>query len=115
MSNNHNEPRVYLNGKPYDFSEFYAPDEAKGWLTEEPTSKSAGDTEPRVERTLEYKVKSEDINAGKEVCVEKRFDGLFSPLPACDKDKTEGKLIKTRTVIHIPAGSFDKLVTVTSE
>ena len=75
----------------------------------------ATDTEPRVERTLEYKVKSEDTNAGKEVCVEKRFDGLFSPLPACDKDKTEGKLIKSRTIIHIPAGSFDKIVTVTSE
>ena len=75
----------------------------------------ATDTEPRVERTLEYKVKSEDTNAGKEVCVEKRFDGLFSPLPECDKDKTEGKLIKSRTIIHIPAGSFDKIVTVTSE
>lgn len=73
------------------------------------------DTEPRVERTLEYKVKSEDTNAGKEVCVEKRFEGLFSPLPECDKDKTEGKLIKSRTIIHIPAGSFDKMVTVTSE
>lgn len=75
----------------------------------------ATDTEPRVERTLEYKVKSEDTNAGKEVCVEKRFEGLFSPLPECDKDKTEGKLIKSRTIIHIPAGSFDKMVTVTSE
>ena len=75
----------------------------------------ATDTEPRVERTLEYKVKSEDTNASKEVCVEKRFEGLFSPLPACDKDKTEGKLIKSRTIIHIPAGSFDKIVTVTSE
>lgn len=75
----------------------------------------ATDTEPRVERTLEYKVKSEDTNSGKEVCVEKRFDGLFSPLPACDKDKTEGKFIKSRTIVHIPAGSFDKIVTVTSE
>lgn len=53
MSNNHNEPRVYLNGKPYDFSEFYAPDEAKGWLTEEPTSKSAGDTESAATSTSE--------------------------------------------------------------
>lgn len=73
------------------------------------------DTEPRVEHSLEYKVKSEDTNAGKEVCVKKRFEGLFSPLPECDKDKTEGKLIKSRTIIHIPAGSFDKMVTVTSE
>lgn len=75
----------------------------------------ATDTEPRVERTVEYKVKSEDTNAGKEVCVEKRFEGLFSPLPECDKGKTEGKLIKSRTIIHIPAGSFDKMVTVTGE
>lgn len=75
----------------------------------------ATDTEPRVEHSLEYKVKSEDTNAGKEVCVEKRFEGLLSPLPECDKGKTEGKLIKSRTIIHIPAGSFDKMVTVTSE
>lgn len=45
MSNNNNEPRTYLNGKPYDFSEFYAPDEVKAWLTEEPAGSSAGDTE----------------------------------------------------------------------
>lgn len=45
MSNNHDEPRVYLNGKPCDFSAFYAPDEVKGWLAEEPASNSAGDTE----------------------------------------------------------------------
>lgn len=75
----------------------------------------ATDMEPRVERSLEYKVKSKDANAGKEVCVEKRFDGLFSPLPECDKDKTEGKLIKSRTIIHIPSGSFDKMVAVTGE
>lgn len=51
MSNNHNEPRVYLNGKPYDFSEFYAPDEAKGWLTEEPAGSSAGDAESKATST----------------------------------------------------------------
>ena len=45
MSKNHNKPRTYLNGKPYDFPAFYAPDEVKGWLAEEPARKSAGDTE----------------------------------------------------------------------
>lgn len=45
MSNNHNKPRTYLNGKPYDFSRFYAPDEVKGWLAEEPAGSSARDAE----------------------------------------------------------------------
>lgn len=45
MSNNHNKPRTYLNGKPYDFSAFYAPDEVKGWLAEEPAGSPAANTE----------------------------------------------------------------------
>lgn len=46
MSNHHDEPRAYLNGKPYDFSEFaVSADFLDAWLTEEPTSNSAGDTE----------------------------------------------------------------------
>lgn len=51
MSNNHNEPHAYLNGKPYDFSEFYAPDEVKGWLTEEPAGSSVGDAESKTTST----------------------------------------------------------------
>lgn len=51
MSNNHNEPRTYLNGKPYDFSEFYAPDEVKGWLTGKPAGSSAGDAESKTTST----------------------------------------------------------------
>lgn len=45
MSNNHNKPRTYLNGKPYDFSAFYAPDEVKGWLAKEPAGNPAANTE----------------------------------------------------------------------
>jgi hypothetical protein len=45
MSNNHNKPRTHLNGKPYDFSVFYAPDEVKGWLAEEPTGNPDSNTE----------------------------------------------------------------------
>lgn len=45
MSNNHNKPRTYLNGKPYDFSAFYAPDEVKGRLAEEPAGSPAANTE----------------------------------------------------------------------
>lgn len=51
MSNNHDEPRAYLNGKPYDFSKFYTPDEVKGWLTEEPAGSSAGDAENKATST----------------------------------------------------------------
>ena len=45
MSNNHNKPRTYLNGKPYDFSAFYVPDEVKGCLAEEPAGNPAANTE----------------------------------------------------------------------
>lgn len=76
----------------------------------------ATDTEPRVERSIEYKVKGEDTSAGKEPCEETRkADNLLGFLPACDASKTPAQLSKTRTIIHIPAGSFDKMVTVTSE
>ena len=45
MSNNHNEPRTYLNGTPCDFSEFYAPTTEEAPLREKPTGNSVGDTE----------------------------------------------------------------------
>lgn len=74
------------------------------------------DTEPRVERSVEYRVKGDDASAGKEVCVEKYSRGDLGILPICDKDKVAAaRFVKTRTVIHIPAGSMDKMVTVTSE
>lgn len=75
----------------------------------------ATDTEPRVERTVEYQVKGEEVAAGKEPCTKKYSRGDLGILPTCDKDKTEARFIKTRTIIHIPAGSADKMVTVTSE
>lgn len=45
MSNNHNKPRTYLNGKPYDFSAFYTPDEVKAGLAEEPAGNPVANTE----------------------------------------------------------------------
>lgn len=46
MSNNNNEPRTYLNGKPYDFSEFYVSDDfLDAWLAEETASNSGNDME----------------------------------------------------------------------
>lgn len=76
----------------------------------------ATDTEPRVERSVEYQVKGEEVNAGKEPCAS-RYDSkeLTNYLPACDKDKTHARLTKVRTIIHIPAGSIDKMVPVTNE
>lgn len=76
----------------------------------------ATDTEPRVERTVEYQVKGEEINAGKEPCAS-RYDSkeLTNYLPACDKDKTRARLTKVRTIIHIPAGSIDKMVPINNE
>ena len=75
----------------------------------------ATDTEPRVERSVEYRVKGDDASAGKEVCVEKFSRGDLGILPVCDKDKAAARFVKTQAIIHIPAGSMDKMVTVTSE
>lgn len=76
----------------------------------------ATDTEPRVERSVEYKVKSEDISAGKEPCA-MSYDNkeIANHLPACDKNKTHAQFTKARTIIHIPAGSIDKMVPATNE
>lgn len=48
MSNNHNEPCVYLNGVPCNLSEFSVSDDFLDvWLAEEPVGSSAGDTESK--------------------------------------------------------------------
>lgn len=76
----------------------------------------ATDTESRVERTVEYYVKGEDMNAGKEPCAETRkADNFLGFLPACDDGKTPALFSKTRTIVHIPAGSASKMVPVTGE
>lgn len=78
----------------------------------------ATDTEPRVERTVEYQVKGEEVTAGKEPCTEKYSRGDLGTLPTCDPNnpnQTEARFTKTQTTIHIPAGSADKTITITSE
>lgn len=46
MDNNHNEPRVYLNGKPCNLSEFSVSDDfLDAWLAEEAANNSTNDTE----------------------------------------------------------------------
>lgn len=73
----------------------------------------ATDTEARVERITEYKVKGDDIAAGKEVCAEKYdLEYLFDKLPKCGKGMTRARFVKTRIVIHVPAGSADKMLPV---
>lgn len=76
----------------------------------------ATDTEPRVERTVEYKVKSEDTKAGKEPCaLSYNNKEIANHLPSCDKNKTLAQFTKARTIIHIPVGSIDKMVPATNE
>lgn len=76
----------------------------------------AADTEARVERITEYKVKGDDIAAGKEVCAEKYdLEYLFNKLPECGKGMTRARFVKTRIVIHVPAGSADKMLPVVPE
>lgn len=76
----------------------------------------ATDTEPRVERTVEYKVKSEDVNAGKEICDTTYSSSapFINTLPKCDEGMTSTRFQKAQTIIHIPAGSAEKMVPVTN-
>ena len=75
----------------------------------------ATDTEARVERIVEYQVKSRDIAAGKEACVSKYTPDGFGLYPNCDDGSETVKFAKTRTIIHIPADSVDKMVPVTNQ
>lgn len=76
----------------------------------------ATDTEARVERTVEYKVKSEDVNTGKEICdtTYSSSDPFINTLPKCDEGMTRAKFQKAQTIIHIPAGSAEKMVPATN-
>ena len=73
------------------------------------------DTEARVERIIEYQVKSDAIAAGKEACIYKYAPEDFGLYPRCDDGSKTVKFVKARTIIHIPAGSVDKMVPVVSE
>ena len=75
----------------------------------------ATDTEARVERIGEYQVKSRDIAAGKEACISKYTPDGFGLYPSCEDRSETAKFAKTRTIIHIPAGSVDKMVPVTNQ
>lgn len=76
----------------------------------------ATDTEARVERTVEYNVKSEDVNAGKEICntTYNSSDPFINTLPKCEDSMTSARFQKAHTIIHIPAGSAEKMVPVTN-
>ena len=74
--------------------------------------------EARVERIVEYKVKGAEVAAGKEVCAVNDgygYNRFFHALPECGEGKTRAEFSKSRTIIHIPAGSMDKMVAMTSE
>ena len=75
----------------------------------------ATDTEARVERIVEYQVKGDAIAAGKEACVHRYAPEDFGLYPRCDDGSKTVKFVKARTIIHIPAGSIDKMVPVVSE
>lgn len=75
----------------------------------------ATDTEARVERIVEYQVKSVDAAAGKDMCISKYDTEDFGLYPRCDGDAANAKFTKAHTIIHIPAGSVDKMVPVSSQ
>lgn len=75
----------------------------------------ATDTEARVERIVEYQVKGGAIAAGKEACIYKYAPEDFGLYPRCDGRSETVKFMKARTIIHIPAGTVDKMVPVSSE
>lgn len=75
----------------------------------------ATDTEARVERIVEYKVKGADVAAGKDMCISTYASEDFGLYPRCDSKSANARFAKARTIIHIPAGSVDKMVPVVSE
>lgn len=75
----------------------------------------ATDTEARVERIIEYQVKSDAIAVGKEACVYRYTPDSFGLYPRCGDRSETVKFTKARTIIHIPAGAVDKMVPVVSE
>lgn len=75
----------------------------------------ATDTEARVERIVEYQVKSDAIAVGKEACVYRYTPDSFGLYPRCGDRSETVKFTKARTIIHIPAGAVDKMVPVVSE
>lgn len=76
----------------------------------------AADTEARVERITEYKVKGADIAAGKKLCAYKSdLENLFNGLPECGDGMTRARFVKTQVIIHVPAGSADKMLPVVPE
>jgi hypothetical protein len=75
----------------------------------------ATDTEARVERIVEYQVKSDAIAVGKEACVHRYTPDSFGLYPRCGDRSETVKFVKARTIIHIPAGTVDKMVPVVGE
>lgn len=75
----------------------------------------ATDREARVERVVEYQVKGADVATGKDMCISTYASEDFGLYPRCDSKSANVKFAKTRTIIHIPAGSVDKMVPVVSE
>lgn len=73
----------------------------------------ATDTEARVERITEYKVKGADIAAGKKLCAYKSdLENLFNGLPECGDGMTRARFVKTQVIIHVSAGSADRMLPV---
>lgn len=75
----------------------------------------ATDTEARVERIVEYQVKGDAIAAGKDMCIATYASEDFGLYPRCDSKSANAKFAKARTIIHIPAGTVEKMVPVVSE
>lgn len=75
----------------------------------------ATDTEARVERIVEYQVKGDAIAEGKDMCISTYASEDFGLYPRCDSKSANTKFAKARTIIHIPAGTVDKMVPVVSE
>lgn len=54
-----------------------------------------------------------DIAAGKDACAQKYdLENLFNGLPECDEGMTHARFVKTRVIIHVPAGSADRMLPV---
>jgi hypothetical protein len=72
--------------------------------------------EARVERIVEYRVKGADLEAGKDLCVLDSYYDPFNLFPVRgNMEESNTRFLKSRIIIHIPAGSAETMLPIVNE
>lgn len=76
----------------------------------------ATDKEARIEHIVEYQVKGADLEAGKELCVLNSYYDPFDLFPVRgNMEESNAQFLKSRIIIHIPAGSAETMLPIVNE